>query len=237
MLYMTSRHENKENRSNKHSIYAMLKILKVSCMDWQQLVMTGAGKAVQSSSDGGNYALELNAAATSGVVSTQITAPATNTSANTKHQFVLLFDSAANPRQEGPQSDSENATSPYAISGRLGIKVQGGQTNKLLLDAEYDMNSTGFTSSSVGWVTLSYNFTMEVDRSARLSFRSLATDMSFGPFVDNVAVYEVEDKNEWIKLNTPKKADAANHAATTQSVPQWLQLSLLVTSLALLSLL
>lgn len=202
-----------------------------------KLAMTGPGKAFQSASDGGQYLMELNADHSSGEISTLFVVPL-NTSISKNHEYVLLFDTAANPRQLGAQSDTITG-SPYTLIGRLGIRVVGLQSNKPLLDEKCEMNSTGFNAFSVGWVTKNYSFKMDEDKTAQIWFRSLAPDISFGPFVDNVGVYEVKNKGEWIKVNTPgyeppgsSGNDANKHMVTAETL-----LVLMTTTTALLFLL
>lgn len=87
------------------------------------------------------------------------------------------------------------------LIGRLGIRVVGLQSNKLLFDEKCEMNLIGFNVFSVGWVIKNYFFKMDEDKIVQIWFWSLVLDISFGFFVDNVGVYEVKNKGEWIKVN------------------------------------
>ena len=167
-----------------------------------KLTTTGPGKAFQAATDGGNYMIELNAANNTGEISTIFEVPL-NTSISKDHKYVVLFDMAVNPIQLNPQTifSSGNAKT---IIGKLGIKVVGKESGKTLLDKEYVSNATGFTSFSVGWTTQSFTFKMEEDKTGKLLFQSLNDGMSYGPFVDNVVVYELKDKDEWVKINAPR---------------------------------
>jgi hypothetical protein len=132
-----------------------------------------------------------------------------NTSIGKDHEYVLLFDTAVNPIQLNPQTNSSLGNANTLI-GKLGIKVVGVQTGKDLLDKTYESNSTGFTSVSMGWTTKNYTFKMEEDKTCKISFRSLIEGISYGPFVDNVVVYELKNKDEWIKINAPGYVHAAS---------------------------
>lgn len=176
-----------------------------------RLSITGPGKAFQAATDEGQYTMELNAAGRSGEISTVFTV-STNTSISKDHEYVLLFDTAVNPIQINTQTDS-SVGNANTLLGKLGIKVVGVQTDKSLLDKNYESNSTGFTPMSVGWTTQNYTFKMAEDKSAKISFRSLTEGINYGPFVDNVMVYEVKQKGEWKKINEPSGADKQMLAA------------------------
>ena len=173
-----------------------------------RLSTTGLDKAFQAASDGGQYTIELNAAGSTGEISTMFVVPL-NTSISKDHEYVLLFDTAMNPIQFNPQINSSLGNANTLI-GKLGIKVVGVQTGKDLLDKTYESNSTGFTSVSMGWTTKNYTFKMEEDKTCKISFRSLTEGTSYGPFVDNVVVYELKNKDEWIKINAPSYVHAAS---------------------------
>ncbi|KAG0555474.1 hypothetical protein KC19_12G171800 [Ceratodon purpureus] len=198
-----------------------------------RLSTTGLGKAFQAATDGGQYMIELNAAASAGEISTMFVVPM-NTSISKDHEYVLLFDTAVNPIQINPQTSSSLGNANTLV-GKLGIKVVGVQTGKDLLDKTYESNSTGFTFVSVGWTTKNYTFKMGEDKTAKISFRSLTDGIDYGPFVDNVAVYEMKNKDEWIKINAPGyvPSSGANKQMLAVGVAERL-LVLVMTTLLLL---
>lgn len=167
-----------------------------------KVAMTGYNKAFQAATDKGKYLVELNAMQTAGEISTMFVVPPTNMSTSENHEYVMLVDTAANPWQPGPQVGIRNGSaSASTLAGSLGIKIWGIQSGRQLLDETIEISTTGFTSSSVGWMTNRCSFKMQDDQTAKVTFKSLAQGSSFGPFVDNVVVYEVKDKAQWIKVN------------------------------------
>lgn len=146
------------------------------------LKLASAGR-YQASTDNTAVMLDLNAEASAAIISTTIAIKP-----NSPH--VLLFDSAINPEDENP------------IQGQLLVLVYGQPSAKILLDKAVDMDSTGFSIESVGWNTYEFSFeTGKEDIKVKITFQSKISG-DFGPFLDNVCVYEViktlKDANETI---------------------------------------
>lgn len=153
--------------------------------------------AFQSATDGGRYTVELNAGLLQGVISTMFWVPS-NSSSDKDHEYVLLFDTAANPILEYAQL-LPGEESPVFRFGKMKINIMGSESGKVLLENEYEnMNTSGFEKSNLGWLTRNYTFKMPADKSAKITFSSL-TKGSYGPLLDNVVIYEVKDKDQWRK--------------------------------------
>lgn len=138
----------------------------------------------QASTDSSGTFVDLNANETAGTISTKFKVNAKGS------KYSLLFDTAANP------------TPTVAIVGKLMVQLQGGPSGKAIDTQYFEVDSTGYTPDSVGWQTKNVTFrSQKDDTEVKITFTSKLLG-SFGPFLDNVQVYEIFDHINEASLET-----------------------------------
>ena len=138
----------------------------------------------QASTDSSGTFIDLNANETAGTISKKFKVNAKGS------KYALLFDTAANP------------TPMVAIAGQLMVQLQGGPSGKAIDTQYFEVNGTGYTPDSVGWETKNVTFrSQKDDTEVKITFTSKLLG-SFGPFLDNVQIYEIFDNINEASLET-----------------------------------
>jgi len=127
----------------------------------------------QASTDNSELFLELNSNSTNASISTNVQIN------GNAFKYTLLFDIAANP------------TLPYSLVGVLVVQLEGQPSGKDLNTQYFNLDSTSYSSYSIGWETKSVDFSgTKNDTNVKITFRSLFMG-SYGPYIDNVQMFKI----------------------------------------------
>lgn len=183
------------------------------------VVKIASAARYQAATDNTATMLDLNANDSPATISTIF-------SVRMSTEYTLLFDTAANPEQA------------QSLTGQILVMIDGLPSSTRLLSKQVDLDSTGYSIDSIGWNTIDFSFkTVKDDFQVKVSFKSNIPG-SFGPLLDNVAVYEVtkslKDTNETLSAVPPSIINSRAHldAHAPRTVP--LILFLVLFSLHLL---